>query len=365
VRLECPVATSFRCQKAANALDIDTTKKNVHELSIDADLETDFNLGLIVGASGSGKTTLAKQIFGDACFDCEIDECLPVIEQFPQSMSYDDCVNSLYGIGLTSVPCWIRPVATLSNGQRMRAIAALQMSRTPSFVLDEWTSVVDRTVAKAMSVCVSKFARKQGRRVVLLSCHYDVIDWLNPDWIIDCNRQEYIDRRSLWRDFKRPERLQFEVYAVDRSTWRFFSKYHYLSANLPGGHIETFGLFHRGNQIGFQCFANYVPYRIEHQKKQMHTNRTVIHPDYVGLGLGLQLVNLTSEMMHDRGFDVRAKFSSLPAKRGFDRYADKWQLTAILRNTPDAGGNMERIAGFRKHVKTYCYQWIGGGKNGK
>ena len=71
VNLQSPVSDSFMCQKAANALDIDVKKKSIHNLEINADLETDFSVGLIVGASGSGKTTLAKQIFGKDCFEFE------------------------------------------------------------------------------------------------------------------------------------------------------------------------------------------------------------------------------------------------------------------------------------------------------
>ncbi len=126
VRLESPVATSFRCQKAADSLDIDATKKSVHELSINADITTPFNVGVIVGASGSGKTTLAKQIFGDDIFDFEYDASKPVIEQFPDDFSYEDCAKLLSGIGLTSVPCWIRPIYTLSNGQTVKQLELLQ-----------------------------------------------------------------------------------------------------------------------------------------------------------------------------------------------------------------------------------------------
>jgi len=81
VRLESPVAKGFRCQKAANSLDIDVSKKSVHELNINADLETKFNVGLIVGASGSGKTTLAKQIFGQDCFKSILDQKKTIIDQ--------------------------------------------------------------------------------------------------------------------------------------------------------------------------------------------------------------------------------------------------------------------------------------------
>ena len=143
--LSSPVSKSYRCQKAADALDIDTAKKSVHKFTVKADLETDYSIGIIVGASGSGKTTLAKEIFGDDCFKEHLDLSAPVIEQFP----------------------------------------------------DEYSSVVDRTVAKVMSHCVQKHARKQNKQIVLCSCHYDILEWVQPDWVIDCNSQTYEDFRDV------------------------------------------------------------------------------------------------------------------------------------------------------------------------
>ena len=360
VRLESPVSTSFRCQKAADSLDIDASKKSVHELNVSADIETHFNIGLILGASGSGKTTLAKQIFGEDVFDFVVDETKPVIEQFPAEYSYDDCAKMLAGIGLTAVPCWIRPIYTLSNGQKARAIAALQMAKCDTFVMDEWTSVVDRTVAKAMSNCVQKFARKNNKTIILLSCHYDVVEWLNPDWIIDCNKQEYINRRSLWQSYERQEKLQFDIRECDKKTWQFFSKYHYLSETLPGGHVEFFGMYHNNEQIGFICYANYVPHR-KGTVRQMHFNRLVIHPDYVGLGLGEYLLNETAKHMKAKGFDVRGNFSSVPTYKILQRNPSLWTLINIQRamKVKAPGTLMHRKNGFRERIKTYSYKYIG------
>lgn len=358
--LSSPVATSFRATKAANSLDIDASKKSVHHFAVSADIDAPYNIGLIVGASGSGKTTLAKHIWGDDCFREQLLLSEPVIEQFPAEFSYDECAAMLAGVGLTSVPCWIRPAFTLSNGQRARAECALQMARNSQagevVIVDEWTSVVDRTVAKVMSHCVQKHARKTAKQIVLASCHYDVLDWLNPDWVIDCNRQEFTDRRSLCGDFRRSEQLEFEIREVDRSTWGYFSKYHYLSEHLPGGIIKTFGLFHGDDQIGFQCFANYVPRRPGEVMK-MHSNRTVIHPDYAGLGMGLRLINATSEIMVRRGFDVWAKYSSTPIYLAMKKYAC-WQLMGVQRKTNTVVGKIDRKGGFRHDVKTYSFRFI-------
>lgn len=151
VKLESEVFTNFRCQVAANSLDIDAKKKSIHHLRIEnIKLPEKWNVGMIFGASGSGKTTLAKQLFGSEVFESVLDEETPIINQFPESMTYEDCAAILNGIGLNSVPCWIRPVKTLSNGQKARAEAALLMVKSNEIiVIDEWTSVVDRTVAKA------------------------------------------------------------------------------------------------------------------------------------------------------------------------------------------------------------------------
>jgi ABC-type ATPase with predicted acetyltransferase domain len=357
--LASPVADSFRCVKAANSLDIDMTKKSVHHFKVAADIKTPFNIGVVVGASGSGKTTLAKYVWGEEVFKEVLDLSKPVIDQFPEQFSYDECASMLAGVGLTSVPCWIRPAYTLSNGQRARAECALQMAQPDRemIVIDEWTSVVDRTVAKVMSHCIAKHARKTGKRIVLLSCHYDVLDWLNPDWVIDCNKQEYVDRRLLCPDFKRDERLHFDIREVGRESWKYFSKYHYLSDVLPGGVIRTYGLFHGNDQIGFQCFANYTPRR-PGTKMKMHSNRTVIHPDYAGLGMGIMLINKTSAHMVQQGFEVWAKFSSTPVYLAMKRQA-QWKLINIERKTKTVvGGTMLRKSGFREDVKTYSFRFI-------
>jgi len=355
--LSVEASRSFRCQKAADGLDIDVAKKLTHRFQLTADLDSPYNVGLIVGASGSGKTTLATHLWGAAALERTVDGSLPVIDQFPKEFEYKACVRLLTGVGLTQVPCWIRPAFTLSNGQRERAEIALKMASSGEFVaIDEWTSVVDRTVAKIMSNCVARWARKTGKRVVLLSCHRDVIEWLAPDWIVDCDKQLFDDRRSLRPE--RKEKLQFDIRQCDRDSWRFFSKYHYLSERLPGGLIFTFGLFLGADQVGFQCFANYVPNKYAGRRVMVHSNRTVIHPDYVGLGLGIKLINETSKIMQQRGYDVRAKFSSAPVFEAMQR-DPLWKLLGVSRKHKIVrGGTMERTSGFRLDVTTYEFQFI-------
>lgn len=360
LKLQSEVSKSYFAVRAAQSLDIDTEKKSIHEFSLDADLESPFSIGLIVGASGSGKTTFAKSIFGE--FKTYLDKGKSVIDQFPEAMSYDDRAAALNGIGLSQVPCWIKPAACLSNGQQARAEAALAMAHGGDLVvLDEWTSVVDRTVAKAMSACVSKYAKRSGKRVILLSCHYDVVEWLDPDWIVDCNSQSFIDRRLLQR--VRSERLRFDVREISGSSWARFEKYHYLSAELPGGERYFFGLFYGEDQIGFICFSNYVPQR-NGKKKILHFNRLVIHPDYVGLGLGIRFLNETTQIVYSRGVRVMGKFSSTPVYRALSQ-SNLWKLRDVSR---PIGKNVSLIKNcglnrkdkIRTNLRIYSFEFLGG-----
>ena len=157
---------------------------------------------------------------------------------------------------------------------------------------------------------------------------------------------------------KAKKKLQFDIRSVGRGTWKYFSKYHYLSERLPGGYIETFGLFHGENQIGFVCFANYVPHR-KNTKKIMHMNRLVIHPDYAGLGIGIKFGNDCSDYMFRKSFNVMSKFSSTPVFKSMSK-SKKWKLLTIARNVKtQVGANMARKQGFREGVKTYSFKYRG------
>jgi hypothetical protein len=212
-----------------------------------------------------------------------------------------------------------------------------------------------------MSHCVAKHARRSQRKIVLLSCHYDVIEWLNPDWVIDCNEQKFVDRRLLHpSDRQRKESLDFEMREASRDTWKSFSKYHYLNDKLPGGSIYTFGLFHGPNQIGFQCFANYVPTR-KNTTPIYHSNRTIIHPDYAGFGLGLKLIDVSSAFMKKTyGYRIMAKFSSLPIYKSMMK-SPCWRLLETKRQIGrmNVGGNIDRKSGYRENIKTFSFEFIG------
>lgn len=147
-------------------------------------LPEEFGIGVIVGASGSGKTTLLNE-FGKK-IDYKWDNDKAIISHFE---SPDDGINKLSAVGLNSVPTWYKPYQVLSNGEQFRA--DLSRSIYDGAIIDEFTSVVDRNVAKAASVALSKYIKKNNiKNVVLATCHEDILDWLEPDWVINTNSGE-------------------------------------------------------------------------------------------------------------------------------------------------------------------------------
>ena len=365
VILQSPVSDNFRCKMACDSLDIDIKKKSIHHLKVEnINIPDKWNVGLIYGASGSGKTTLAKKLFGEDVFKTVLDENEPIINQFPKEYNYEQCAELLSGIGLNSVPCWVRPVKTLSNGQRARAEAALLMIQNNGIInIDEWTSVVDRTVAKGMSHCLQKFARKNKKQIILLSCHYDVLEWLLPDWLIDCNEQKFHLKQNENFFFTERDKLKFDIKEIGRDSWKYFSKYHYLSEKLPGGATFQYGLFNQEKQVGFIAYSNYVP-DVKGKKRIYHFNRIVIHPDFQGLKLGVKFINESVKLMTIKHrCRIMGKFSSVPTYKSLIKN-ECWKYLKVKRLFGKMKSSLisrkGRTGGFREAgIKTFHFEYVG------
>ena len=146
-----------------------------------------FKLGVIVGSSGSGKSTLLKHFGTEETPIWTANKA--VISHFD---SPDDGINRLSAVGFNSIPSWYKPYEVLSNGEKFRADLARKLKT--GAVIDEYTSVVDRNVAKAASVALSKFIKNNDiENVVLSTCHYDIIDWLEPDWVLNTDTGELLN----------------------------------------------------------------------------------------------------------------------------------------------------------------------------
>jgi ABC-type lipoprotein export system ATPase subunit len=146
-----------------------------------------FKLGVIVGSSGSGKSTLLKKFGIEEEPYWNPDKS--IVSHFDTA---DDAINKLTSVGLNSIPSWYKPYHVLSNGEKFRADLARKIKNNS--VIDEFTSVVDRAVAKAASVSLSRYVKNNDfENIVLSTCHRDILEWLEPDWVLDTDTGELLD----------------------------------------------------------------------------------------------------------------------------------------------------------------------------
>lgn len=143
----------------------------------------DWNVGVIYGASGSGKSTVARELFPDA-YIAGFDYSAPsIMDDMPKDCDIKSIVKIFNSVGFSSPPSWLKPYSVLSNGEKMRVDLARSILENRDLIcFDEFTSVINREVAKIGSFAIQKAIRKMGRRFVAVSCHDDILDWLEPDW---------------------------------------------------------------------------------------------------------------------------------------------------------------------------------------
>jgi hypothetical protein len=191
VRCEAPLTVSVERDEFISASEtaFDCRFNGVSEFypwALPNKLPKSFKLGVIVGSSGSGKSTMLKN------FGCEEqpiwDPNKSIISHFENP---NDGINKLSAVGFNSVPSWYKPYHVLSNGEKFRADLARKIKS--GAVIDEYTSVVDRTVAKAASMALSRYVKNNDvNNIVLSTCHFDIIEWLQPDWVLNTDTGELL-----------------------------------------------------------------------------------------------------------------------------------------------------------------------------
>ena len=194
--LESPIVIDSYCQYLFDNYDIQNREKTVTEVPIPSkeDMEAmnkdDWNILLICGKSGSGKSTILREIYGDVKpIEYDYNKC--VISQFPR-LSEEEACDLLSSMGLSSVPTWLRKPQELSNGERARLdiAKAIYDANGGIVVLDEYTSVVNRTAAKSMSHALQRYVRQKGLKVIIASCHFDIIEWLQCDYMFNLEHRD-------------------------------------------------------------------------------------------------------------------------------------------------------------------------------
>ncbi len=172
-------------------LQIDEVKEQFYgNIAID---NADWQIGCIVGASGSGKSTIARQLWPDELItQFEYPNNKSILDSMPEELLVSTITRTFNSVGFATVWSWLKPYGVLSNGERMRVdLARALLENRSLIVFDEFTSVVDRTIAKTSSQAIAKAVRKTDKKFIAVTCHKDIIDFLQPDWVYDTDQKKF------------------------------------------------------------------------------------------------------------------------------------------------------------------------------
>ena len=239
------------------------------------------------------------------------------IDDFDERLSVSDISKACSAVGFNTIPAWVRPFHVLSNGEKFRvsmgrlmaeagldapAVDAGEMADV--MVCDEFTSVVDRQVARIGSHAVQKMVRRAERRFVAVTCHHDVEDWLQPD----------------------------------HSYLRSFAPFRYINGDVRRM-ARCFGLSVNGELAAFVGVAHRpVSARGKgHKCTTFGYSRGVTFPDYQGLGLVMILIEKIAQAYAALGLFMNC-YPAHPSLIRACQRAPEW------KETTKAGTNIGKLS---------------------
>lgn len=313
------VKRSPRVMQVESIFELPPSKRSEEQWEIDFDLPDDWNIGLIVGPSGSGKTTIAQELFGKYIIDqWEWSSTKCILDDFDKDISIKDVIKLLSSVGFSSPHSWLRPYKVLSTGEKFRVHIARTLSEMKELaVIDEFTSVVDRTVAKTASAAAAKTIRKRDQKFIAISCHYDIIDWLEPDWVYKPQTNEFYNGRYL---HQRPK-IELTVKRVHYSAWEMFRRFHYLDTNLNKA-AHCFVAFIEDNPVAFLGVLSF-PHKY---RPCWRYTRLVCLPDYQGVGIGMKLLDYMASIYKSTGKPVIGNLSHPAVMHAWNK-SPLWKMT--------------------------------------
>jgi len=360
--LSCPVHESFRVQQVAGMFDVPVAQRATQSIEYERPpLDEDWHIGLIVGPSGSGNSSIADALFGPAVYrptDWPADRA--VVDCFGE-LPIKTITSLLTAVGFSSPPSWIKPYHVLSTGERFRCDLARALaqnaecrtqnaerrasdapptthhspthhspsppatrppdtSHLPFCVFDEFTSVVDRTVARICSAAVARQVRsgRLGCRFVAVTCHWDVAEWLEPDWILDMATGTCSRRR-----LRRPA-IELAVVRCERRAWAAFARHHYLSGALARP-ARCYLAAWNDTAVAFAATLPTIG-----RRGHWRITRLVVLPDYQGVGIGMRVAETVADVHRDGGHRLNIT-ASHPAVIGHCRRSPRWRLVGVKR----------------------------------
>ena len=342
ITLESNITRTPRVMQLEGMFDIESEKNSITEIPFNGpDLNAQsWNVGLLVGASGAGKSTVAKHLFGDVLQKSELlkwshDKAL--IDDFPKTMSIREITDLLSSVGFSSPPAWLRSFYALSNGEQFRVNMARIISENNDLtVVDEFTSVIDRTTAQIGSHAIAKTIRKRDQKFVAITCHYDIEEWLQPDWIYQPSTGEF-----TWGSVQPRPQVNLQIFHAKYSAWQVFARHHYLDSNLnPAAQLYVATVNDR--PAALIAVLQFPHPKIKNAKR---ISRIVVMPDFQGVGIGIKFLNVLTAGYKANGFVMYVTTSHSSFMKSLNK-SDQWKLirSPSRVSKADKSSNMNNVS---------------------
>ena len=268
----------------------------------------------------AGKTTVANDLFPEKMRNTENmvwSKDKAIIDDFPQDLPMREVTELLSSVGFSSPPAWLRPFHALSNGEQFRVTIARVLAENQDLsVVDEFTSVIDRTVAQIGSYAIANTVRKRNQKFVAVGCHYDIQEWLQPDWIYEPHTGTF-----TWGSVQPRPQVSVEVIWANYSAWQVFAKHHYLSENLNKSAQIYVGLINDQPAV----MTAILPLINANVKAARRISRTVVLPDYQGIGLGGRFVDAICAGLLAQGLSTYTTTSHPARVRALNK-SPNWEM---------------------------------------
>lgn len=316
IEVSSPISRSVRAAQVSSMFDVPAQDRAHLQWHGDLPIEDrEWSIGLIVGPSGCGKSTILDRMFGaPAAFAWT---SASVIDDFDPNFSVEAVAAICQAVGFNTIPAWLRPYAVLSNGERFRVDLARRLLEGGDLIAcDEFTSVVDRQVARIGAHAAQKYIRKGAHRFVAATCHYDLEEWLQPNWIFEPATMTF-----RWRERSPRPAIHCSIHRAPYHAWQGFARFHYLTAEL-NKIAKCYVLCVDDVPAAFAAVLHRPHPRV---RDVVGMTRLVTLPDHQGLGLAFALADRVASAYKARGKRYHAYPAHPSLMRSFDR-SPNWKL---------------------------------------